>query len=229
MATTKITPQDFNRIYTTGHMLGRGGFGTVYAGYRNTDQMPVAIKMVDKTRTPMVKLYHQINNNNLNGSSEEERSFSKIPLEVHLMRKTNHISGVIKLIEYFELPDCYLMIMERMGTSASGCKDLFDFISDNGPLKEDLAKQIFKQIVETVDSCHKAGVIHRDIKDENILIDERHNQIKVIDFGSGDKYHEEIYTDFDGKLTFNLSFVKIGYIFLEFLILLQRFYLESLV
>ena len=80
-----------------------------------------------------------------------------------------------------------------------GCKDLFDFISDNGPLKEDLAKQIFKQIVETVDSCHKAGVIHRDIKDENILIDEKHNQIKVIDFGSGDKFHDEIHTDFDGK------------------------------
>jgi serine/threonine protein kinase len=85
----------------------------------------------------------------------------------------------------------------------SGCKDLFDFISDNGPLKEELAKNIFKQIVETVDSCHKAGVIHRDIKDENILIDERHNQIKLIDFGSGDKYHEEIYTDFDGTRVYS--------------------------
>ena len=196
MSDEKITPQDFNRIYTTGHMLGRGGFGTVYAGYRNTDQVPVAIKMVEKSRTPMVKIFH--NNNNIS-NSEEDGSFTKIPLEVHLMRKTNHIAGVIKLIEYYELPDCYLLIMERLGTSASGCKDLFDFISDNGPLKEDLAQRIFRQIVETVASCHKAGVIHRDIKDENILVDERHNQVKLIDFGSGDKYHDEIYTDFDGK------------------------------
>ena len=196
MSDEKITPQDFNRIYTTGHMLGRGGFGTVYAGYRNTDQVPVAIKMVEKSRTPMVKIFH--NNNNIS-NSEEDGSFTKIPLEVHLMRKTNHIAGVIKLIEYYELPDCYLLIMERLGTSASGCKDLFDFISDNGPLKEDLAQRIFRQIVETVASCHKAGVIHRDIKDENILVDERHNQVKLIDFGAGDKYHDKIYTDFEGK------------------------------
>lgn len=202
MSNEKISPQDFSRIYTTGHMLGRGGFGTVYAGFRNVDQMPVAIKMVEKSRTPMVKIYQPQINNNLS-NLEEERDFTKVPLEVHLMRKTNHITGVIKLIEYYELPDCYLLIMERLGTSASGCKDLFDFISDNGPLKEDLAKNIFKQIVETVDSCHAAGVIHRDIKDENILIDERHNKIKLIDFGSGDKYHEEIYTDFDGTRVYS--------------------------
>ena len=95
-----------------------------------------------------------------------------------------HIVGIIKLIG---------------GTLASGCKDLFDFISDNGPLKEDLAQGLFRQIVQTVVSCHKAGVIHRDIKDENILVEERQNQVKLIDFGSGDKYHGEIYTDFDGK------------------------------
>ena len=198
MAVDKITTQDFSRIYTTGAMIGRGGFGRVFAGYRNSDHFPVAIKMVEKSRTPMIKV-HYSNINNNNGKSELEDGFTKIPLEVHLMRKTSHIDGAIKLIDYYELPDCYLFVMERLGTSASGCKDLFDFISDKGPLKEDLAQYIFKQIVETIVSCHKAGVIHRDIKDENILVDERHNQVKLIDFGSGAPYHEEIYTDFDGK------------------------------
>ena len=99
--------------------------------------------------------------------------------------------------EYYELPDWYLLINERLKTS--GRKDLFDFTSHKGFLKEDLAQNIFKQIGETVASCHTAGVIHRDIKDEKILVTERQHQVKLIDFGSGDKYHGEIYIDFDSK------------------------------
>ena len=76
MSDKKITLQDFSRIYTTGHMLGRGGNGTVHAGYRNTDQIPVAIKMVEKTRTPMVKIHH-LNNNNSNINSNFN-SFIKV-------------------------------------------------------------------------------------------------------------------------------------------------------
>lgn len=185
----EITPQEFARLYTTGALLGKGGFGTVYAGYRNSDHTPVAIKMISKNRTQMVKIPR----------TKGGDDYIKMPMEVALMRKTSHIEGVIQLLDYFVLPDCYLLVMERMGTSATGCKDLFDFISDNGPLKEDLARTIFNQVVKTVSECHKSKVIHRDIKDENILIDSRTNKIKLIDFGSGAKLHDDIYTDFDGK------------------------------
>ena len=206
----KITTQDFNRIYTIGHVLGEGGFGTVYEGVRNTDNLPLAIKMVEKTRTPMATVYNQQNNH---GGSENERKrdgykkfyssedkpmHTKIPLEVYLMRKTSHISGVVKLITYYELPDCFLLLMERFGNSVLGCKDLFNFISDNGALKEGHANKIFKQILETVASCQIAGVLHADIKAENILIDNTNNQVKLVDFGSGYIYHEGIYTTYSG-------------------------------
>ena len=196
MCDKKITPHDFNNIYTTEDILGRGGFGTVYAGYRKADQLPVAIKMIARRPTRMVKIY---NNNNNISNSKVSGGVIKMPMEAYLMLKTNHIAGVIKLIDQHELPDYYVLIMERLGTSTSESKDLFEYISANGPIKVDQAQHIFRQIVETIDSCHKSGVIHRDIKDENILVDERHNQVKLIDFGSGDKFHEEIYTDFDGK------------------------------
>ncbi len=114
-----------------------------------------------------------------------------------LMMKTNSIPGVIQLIDYFELPDCFMIVMERIGAPGT-CKDLFDFISDFGAIKEDLAKVIFRQIVNTVIQVHKVGVVHRDIKDENILIDTRTYKVKLIDFGSGAKLHNEIYSDFDG-------------------------------
>jgi len=193
--TMMISRSEFDKKYTTCSLLGKGGFGAVYAGYRNSDHFPVAIKVINKNR--ILSAATTINEH-------------RIPLEVALMKITNHIEGVIKLIEYFELPDCYMLIMERMmttkvhasgrdiKTSSANVKDLFDFISDNGPLKEDLAKKIFRQIIDAVQKIHSAGVIHRDIKDENILIDTQTHNVKIIDFGSGARLHDEVYTDFDG-------------------------------
>jgi len=193
--TMMISRSEFDKKYTTCSLLGKGGFGAVYAGYRNSDHFPVAIKVINKNRIMSA------------ATTDNEH---RIPMEVALMKITNHIDGVIKLIEYFELPDCFMLIMERMmitkihasgrdiKTSSSNVKDLFDFISDNGPLKEDVAKKIFRQIVDALQKIHAAGVIHRDIKDENILIDTQTHKVKIIDFGSGAMLHDEVYTDFDG-------------------------------
>lgn len=221
VADKRVSLSDFLKLYSNSGMLGKGGFGTVYSGNRLSDNLPVAIKMIDKKRTPMVtvccqngqvimgkdqKTHHHHHRQDQARPQEDteptepdkpSQACYKLPLEVHLMQQTRDIPGVIQLLDYFELPDCYLLVMERVG--GVGCRDLFDFISDSGCLSEDLALLIFKQVVEAVVSCHSIGVIHRDIKDENILIDIRTKKIKLIDFGSGAKYHSEIYTDFDGK------------------------------
>merc|ERR1719412_37021 len=147
-----ISRSEFDKKYTTCSLLGKGGFGTVYAGYRNRDHLPVAIKVINKNRVMQGKNEH-------------------VPIEVALMSMTSHIEGVIKLIEYFELPDCFMLVLERMmstvnsnkeiKTSSSNVQDLFDFISDNGPLREELARKIFTQLIKTVNQITQAGVIHR--------------------------------------------------------------------
>ena len=50
-------------------------------------------------------------------------------------------------------------------------------------LKDNEARKIFKQIASAISYCHSKNITHRDIKLENVLLDESKSNIKLIDFG----------------------------------------------
>ena len=160
-------------------VLGKGGFGVVYSGVRVQDGLSVAIKEV-----PVNKV--------LEWSMLGDRS---VPMELRLLYSCQSVPGVVRLIDFYDRGDYFLYIMEY----SPSCRDLFDFISQKGPLEENFARELFKQVVDIVLQCYHLGVVHRDIKDENLIIDTNTGKLKLIDFGSGAFVKSDPFTDYDGK------------------------------
>lgn len=77
-----------------------------------------------------------------------------------MLAKCSKIGGVIRLLDWFNMPEGFLIIMER----PFPCIDLFDFIHNQQMLDENLARFLFKQIAQTINECAERKVLHRDIK-----------------------------------------------------------------
>ncbi|XP_064285612.1 serine/threonine-protein kinase pim-1-like, partial [Passer domesticus] len=171
--------------YWLGSLLGRGGFGSVWSGTRLSDGTPVAIKKVPRNRI---------------WRWSELPDGTSAPLEVVLLDKVSSgFSGVVQLLEWLELPSDIVMVLERPEHS----QDLLHFIRARGFLREEVARQLFRQVLEAVRHCTSCGVLHRDIKPENILVDLATGQAKLIDFGCGTYLQETAYTHFAGTPSYS--------------------------
>ena len=164
-------------------VIGKGGFGKVVEGLSKKTGDTVAIKFVKKKKL-----------------SDSELA-QKFPREYELLSKVQGVSGVIGLLDYFELQDRYAYVMEK----PDRCMSLETFIDDHyneydEPLPE--ALDIWKQLVKTTIGCHEKEIYHRDIKPENVLIDSD-NEIRLIDFGCGDDLKEGPYFEFSGTWLYN--------------------------
>lgn len=98
--------------------------------------------------------------------------------EANSMKKLKH-RNVVELYHAFVEGTKMIMIMEL----ARG-GELMDFVQKRGTLTEIEARLILIQIVNAMQYCHSYGVVHRDLKLENVLLaDVEDLYIKVIDFG----------------------------------------------
>ncbi|KAK3553251.1 hypothetical protein QTP86_032798 [Hemibagrus guttatus] len=114
---------------------------------------------------------------------------------MEMVSKPYRHENVLELFEWFEMSDCFILILER----PSPCTDLRKFLKvHKGRLSEPLAQHIMRQVVQAARHCSDCGVLHRDIKAENILINTDTLQLKLIDFGCGDLLQDTPYRYYAG-------------------------------
>jgi len=117
-----------------------------------------------------------------------------LPAEIALLQRLACVDGVIHLLDHFEQEDCFLIVMER----PTPCEDLFDYITRRSALPEPQARDILRQTISILTAVHQKGVFHRDIKDENMLIDAETGRVRLIDFGSAAFARNNPYSSFGG-------------------------------
>lgn len=155
--------------YVLGSTLGEGEFGKVKLGWRKDGKHPsqVAIKLIK--RESIIK------------DSESE---VKIHREINSLRLLSH-PNIVNLVEVLKSGKYIGIVLEY----ASG-GELFDYILQHKYLKENVAKKLFAQLVSGVDYMHSKGLIHRDLKLENLLMD-KHKNIIISDFGFVNSYNRD--------------------------------------
>jgi len=149
----KEHPQSNTNFYIIGRVLGRGAFGKANLCIHKLTGKLVAIKSLNKE-------YFKSNKKKLNN-------------EINILKALQH-KNVVRLHETFT-NDHYLLIVNELCEGG----DLLSYVRKRRKLTEPIAKLTFKQILDGINHCHFKGIVHRDIKLDNILLNS-YGDIKVI-------------------------------------------------
>ncbi|KAJ6253176.1 serine/threonine-protein kinase fhke-related [Anaeramoeba flamelloides] len=165
----KIEESEIGEIFEINGIIGKGSFGTVYSATHLQTNTVVALKVIEK------------NSKQLGGTNENQN----LKQEILILTSLNH-PNIIQVEEIFETEDYLIFCMELIEGG-----NLKEFLEKLEQIDEETVKSLFHQIIKAVNYLHQEGIVHRDLKLENVLVHKKHNfiQIKITDFGLSKMLH----------------------------------------
>lgn len=154
--------RDFNRLYSIEKKIGEGAFASVHRAVHKESGIHYAVKKIKKKQFDMQM------------ARELER-------EMYAMNHTNH-PGIIRTHDIFNTQEQVLLVLDLMegGTLKENVQHV------GGRVPEHHAVPIVRQVLRALHYLHSRGIVHRDIKLENILCEDKSipsRNIRVADFG----------------------------------------------
>jgi len=155
--------------YILKETLGKGGYSWVKKGIDEKSKRPVALKFMARAE-----------------KSYEKEQANQVRTEIKSLMRLNHIN-VMKLYAY----NLNCMYPEKSGKPLATillvleyCPggELFDILYYTSQLDKVTARTYFIQMMRGLKACHDVGIVHRDIKPQNLLMDGNF-QLKLTDFG----------------------------------------------
>ena len=140
----KITDAMVKETYDIGKVLGHGASGQVYLATHKTTGKKFACKVVKK-----------------NSSMNDAQSMST---EIEIMKRVRH-RHIVSMYELYETPKCLWIILELVDGG-----DIHHFLAHTTNYNEVMAARHLKQVLQGVHYLHNLGVVHRDLKLDNILL-----------------------------------------------------------
>jgi len=156
--------QTFARRFEIIEEIGQGGMGTVYKAYDSKIREVVALKLLKPEIASDLEVIERFRN------------------EIKLARQVAHRH----VCRMYDLGEEWLTIYISMEYVPG--EDLKSFIRRSGHLNEAKAIGLAKQIAEGLAEAHRLGVVHRDLKPQNVMIDKDGNA-KIMDFGIARSLH----------------------------------------
>lgn len=148
--------------YEIGEELGKGGMGAVYRAVRKTDATPVAVKVM------LAKV------------AVEARARDMFLREIEVIRQIDH-PHVVKLFDHGSAGSAFYFVMEYCSGGS------LDRVArrQGGKLALRLAAPLLLQCLDGLEAAHQRKFVHRDLKPQNILLDQRNGRwlAKISDFG----------------------------------------------
>jgi calcium-dependent protein kinase len=152
-----INKGDITQFYQVIKKIGEGAYGKIYKVKNKQSGDIRAMKQITKSKIPDI---------------------TKFQTEIQILSMVDH-PNIVRLFEVIE-DDKYFNLLQELCTGGELYKKY-----QTTQLKEKEIAKIFNQIMSAVAYCHEKGIVHRDLKLENILFasEDPDSPIKIIDFG----------------------------------------------